>query len=259
MAWTDFLPMAGQVLDHFLGNKARKDSPKLAGQTAYQENMQGILGRLEAAKASGIHPALALGGSISSSGAPMPVGSDFRGAFTDMTNLAMQRRELQMRDEEKRFSREQQEYENSVRRAQLELDLQDRNLKNELTRTQIEAARKSMTDSDRDFAASQAELVRRQSMHTPGVVSRPALGTRENPYEQYVWAKAPNGELIRIPNSQAGYDLETPDTLSAGTLIWPYLKKMWREDAPAREKDIRRLKSFWYEKIRGMPHNLEND
>lgn len=245
----------GKLLDAWFGSKQRKNAPKLAGQTAFLENQQGLLGRLDAAKAAGIHPVLALGGSITGSGAPMSVGTDFSSLGSDYVQSALQKRELQMRKEELAFQQDQAAKQSAAAVTQRQLELEDQALRNELTRVQIEAQRKEMSDSDRNFAAAQQQLALRQSMHTP-------LTSASQIPNQYTQVRDRFGKIQLIPNP-AIYDNELPETVGAFGLLAPEfgyklgehierMKKKWRSDKQA-------VKQFYYEKIKGYPHNVEND
>lgn len=252
--------IGGSVFDFLSGRKQRRESPALAGKTAYQENYQGLLGRVEAGKALGLHPLAALGGSISSSGAPQIVGSDFRGAFSDIAQQAIQRREMQMRKEEYEFNKSQSmkaaEAADQQRAMQYSKDMQEI----ELNAKRGMLIDKEIQNYDRQYDLSQRELLLRQSMHTPGIVQTRKKG--DDVPNMYVPVRDRYGRITHIPNP-AIYDLELPDSVGAGTLLIPEVNsgsnlnwrgrlKNWFEAVKAAERERQA-------KERGWPHNIEGD
>lgn len=114
----------GGVVDGLFGIAQQNRAPRQAGRTAFQENYEGLKGRLEGAKAMGIHPALALGSNIGGSGAPSMVGSDFRGSFENMVNESTRQREWKQEQEFRKSqeanNRERQNYEQRLNEAQIQ-------------------------------------------------------------------------------------------------------------------------------------------
>lgn len=164
MSFTDYLPVVGNIIDGIVGNYQRRKAPELAGKTAYNENMQGVLGRVEAAKSLGLHPTAVLGGSFGGSGAPMPVGTDFGGAFAQSNaNTA--------RDKQYRVENAQREAEESRRR----LEFEDSRLLNEANRRRLESESNLL---DQQLLNAQDELARRQSQHTKTSIAFPGDGIR---------------------------------------------------------------------------------
>jgi len=157
--WQALAAIAGQLIDSWSNNRARNKSPALAGKTAYRENYQGLLGRLEAAKIAGIHPALALGGNISGSGAPGMVGSDFRSAFSDAANEISRRREWQA-EQDMRKSQEQQQRERNASEQRL-------------NDAQIKHIEKQSQFIDEQIAASQEQRIREAQRQTKSTASGP--------------------------------------------------------------------------------------
>lgn len=114
---------AAQAADALIGMYQRNTSDRKAGKTAYQENYQGLLGRVEGAKAAGIHPLAAIGANIGSSGAPMPVGTDFASIARDFEQNKARKdefaKDLGMRKEQMKAQRIQNAQEQQLREAQI--------------------------------------------------------------------------------------------------------------------------------------------
>jgi len=144
--WAVAAPIIGAAIDWLSGSQQQRRAPGLAGQTAYNENYKGLLGRLEAAKVAGIHPALALGSSISGSGSPGLVGSDFRAAFSDASNEVSRQREWKQ--------------EQDMRKAQ-EAEQKRRNASEEqVNQAQIDHLKKQNDFIDEQIKASQEQRIR---------------------------------------------------------------------------------------------------
>lgn len=187
MSWGILGGIVGSVLDYAGNRDNASRAPRLAGRTAYQENYQGLAGRLEAAKAHGIHPTVALGGNISSSGAPGMVGSDFRGAFTDMANEYQRKREWAQEHD----MRKAQEAEQN-RRNKSEQTLND---------AQIQHIQKQNEFIDEQIRASQEQRLRDAARLTKSTASgahdmRTGLSVRSgNGYSDNV-----SGDVVYEPN-----------------------------------------------------------
>jgi len=152
--------IGGSILDGLFGNKQRKDSPKLAGKTAFLENQQGLLGRVDAAKSLGLHPLAALGANISGSGAPMPVGTDFAGAFESVGNAYLQRKQL---DQQKRA----QDAESEIRKAEETRRAAETAADVGLKGAQQRYYDTMTSDIERQARNSEAALIRSQSQVSP--------------------------------------------------------------------------------------------
>lgn len=157
--WAVAAPIIGAAIDAISGRSQQNRAPRLAGRTAYNENYQGMLGRLEAARASGIHPALALGASIGSSGAPSMVGSDFTSAFMNGANEFTRQREWKQEQEFRRA----QEAEKSKREA----------AEQRLEEAQISHIQKQNEFIDEQIRASQEQRVREANRQQVTTVSGP--------------------------------------------------------------------------------------
>lgn len=171
--WMAALPVAGQIFDTLFGSRERRKSPELAGKTAYQENQQGVLGRVEAAKSLGLHPTAVLGGSFGGSGAPPSVGSDFAGAFTSFNDNLSRTRQAQQNDQEYRQRRIEE------MRRQSEADEQRR-----LNDAQINRINKEADWLSEQIRASQAEDVRRSSLATKSTLGDPS--NMSSPFVKYI-------------------------------------------------------------------------
>ncbi len=154
--WAIAAPILGAAIDTISGRRSARKAPTLAGHTAYQENYKGLLGRLEAAKAAGIHPALALGSNISGSGAPQLVGSDFRGAFADAAAAATRQREWKQEQEMRKASERNQR---NVERQRLEQEAR-------LNEAQIKHIEKQSSWLDEQIAASTEQRLRESQRRT---------------------------------------------------------------------------------------------
>lgn len=217
MAWGQF---GFQQLDKLITNESdrigsgaslrRQKSQEQVEQTR-KEAAAGILGRVEGAKAAGIHPSVALGSNVS--GAVLPVGNSFNsGGSYGLAESAMQQRELAMRREELEVNKAQEASRQSYEKQRLDADLEAAKLRNQLTQTQIDAQKKQMADSDRDFLAAQQQLARNQL-----TTSKPIMPAMK---PQYIQVRDRFGKPVTIPNPDL-YDLELPETVGAATLALP--------------------------------------
>lgn len=157
--WAVAAPIIGAAIDWLSGASQQRAAPGIAGRTAYNENYKGLLGRLEAAKVAGIHPALALGSSISGSGSPGLVGSDFRAAFSDASNEVSRQREWKQ--------------EQALRKAQ-EAEQNRRNASEEaVNRAQIDHLTKQNEFIDEQIKASQEQRIREAQRQSKTMASGP--------------------------------------------------------------------------------------
>lgn len=201
------------------------------------EARAGILGRVEGAKAAGIHPLVALGSNVG--GATLPVGNSFNSSAGDgFIQSAIQRRELQARKEELNYQRDvEKDARKSAAEAQA-LNNQETIARTNLLKTQQAAEAKRMTDSDRDFAAYQQAQARQAAAHSVPL----QVGNRQvtGPKPMYVPVRDRHGRIQHIPNPDI-YDLELPETVGAGTLVLP-------EIGPNSDKSphvMDRIKNWW--------------
>lgn len=210
------------------------------------EAAQGIIGRVEGAKAAGIHPLVAMGSNVGSATLPA-VGNSFNSA-ADFANAQAQSsanaREMQMRREELEFNRQQEAKAAADRATNESLSRQETAARIKLIEAQEASERKRMADSDRDFLAAQAA-------HTRQIAARsnplrvPAQPVRSTVPNMYVPVRDRYGKVTYIPNPDI-YDLELPESVGAGTLLLPEVKPtrsrmdVWWEELKARDRAKRR-------------------
>lgn len=146
MSWLSALPIIGQGIDTLLGQRNQNTSPRRAGETAYHENQQGVIGRVEAAKSLGLHPLSVLGGSFGGSGAGIPATSNF-GDFA-------------ARGIEEHSRNRQWKAENAMRTAtEKRLGIEAANAQR-LNQAQIKHIEKQSSWIDEQIAASQEQRLR---------------------------------------------------------------------------------------------------
>lgn len=215
-----WVPLATAALSYFGNKKSRKDAARAqVGQTR-EEAAAGVIGRVEGAKAAGLHPLAGLGTTVS--GAVMPVGNSWDSIADGIGQAAMTYRDMKIRKEEREAQQEQENY-NRGRAAYLDKlsgeaaarEVENAALRNKLLATQIKAQEKAMADSDRDFAASQAQLARM----TPSV----PLRQPEPLPHQYRQMIDRFGKPVSVPNWDI-YDLELPESVGAATLALPEVR-----------------------------------
>lgn len=158
--WAVAAPIVGAAIDAISGRSQQNRAPRLAGRTAYNENYQGMLGRLEAARLSGVHPSLALGASIGSSGAPSMVGTDFTSAFASGAQELTRQREWKQEQE----FRNAQEAERRKREAS----------EQRLEEAQISHIQKQNEFIDEQIRASQEQRVREANRQQVTTASGPS-------------------------------------------------------------------------------------
>lgn len=148
-----------QAVDSAIGMYQRNTADRKAGKTAYAENMQGLLGRVEGAKQAGIHPLAALGANIGSSGAPMPVGTDFAGIARDF--------------EQSKARKDEFAQDMSMRK----MEMKNRSIQNaqeqQLREAQIKRMEKENSWLDEQIRASQQERVRESAQSMVSTASNP--------------------------------------------------------------------------------------
>lgn len=116
--WAALAPIVGGAIDWLTG----QSSHKKAGKTAYQENYQGLMGRVEASKALGLHPTAALGGSFTGSGAfPQTNFGDLAAqGMQTYSNYRQHRAEAEMRRQEEQRRLQEAESQRQLQQAQIQ-------------------------------------------------------------------------------------------------------------------------------------------
>lgn len=165
------------------GRSLRQQMSREQVEQTRKEAAAGIVGRVEGAKAAGLHPLVAMGSNVG--GATLPTGSSFNAVDPGFGAAAMQSREMRMRQEELDYQRTQDKSRAAAAAEGQKLINEQIQAEIDLRRAQTAAQMKQMTDSDRDFAASQAALARQQPVNGLRVPAEdPTLYTR-------VWAVDP--------------------------------------------------------------------
>lgn len=164
--WAVAAPIIGAAIDAFSGRSSQRRAPGLAGQTAYNENYRGFAGRLDAAKAYGIHPALALGSNISGSGAPGMVGTDFRGAFADAAATATRQREWKQEVEMRKMEQQAERNKRTIERQRADQEAR-------LNEAQIRHMEKQSQFIDEQIKASEEQRVRAAQRNLVSTASSP--------------------------------------------------------------------------------------
>lgn len=228
------------------GRSLRRQMQKEQVEQTRKESAAGIVGRVEGAKAAGVHPLVALGSNVGGAAPIGAIGPAFNSSGYDFgQEEEMQKRELTARKEELDYRKSQDATQNQLQRESNQNALEAQRLDNELRKAQIAAQHKQMADSDRDFAASQAALARAQAMHTKPLGS--PIPT------QYTAVRDRYGKIQYIPNP-AIYDLELPESVGAGTLVLPERQSPWYQDA------VEGIKSYFRKSRRnplGLPEPVE--
>lgn len=232
------------------GRSLRKQKLKEQVEQTKREAAAGIIGRVEGAKAAGIHPLVAMGSNVG--GATLPVGNSFNGPVADYLGAAVADREMKQRREEMEFNREQQRQEALKKDSLDALAKQESEARIRLLNAQEASERKRVADSDRDFVASQAAIARQAAARANPlrVPTRPVLREEDRVRPQYVPVRGRHGKVSYIPNPDI-YDLELPDLVGAGTLALPEVEPIsqrvskWWEEVKRKER-ARRVN----------PHNL---
>lgn len=148
-------PIIGAAVDWVTGDRAARKQRKHTQGVAHDEAFGSVTGRVEAAKASGLHPLAALG-TPSSSGANMGGGlSDFTSAASQAVNNYTQQR--QWKQEQEFHKAQVQANKNAQERAEMR----------ESARLNLEAARqhKEMEFIDEQIRASQEQRLREAQRH----------------------------------------------------------------------------------------------
>lgn len=219
-----FIAFGGQMLTQLgtnlsnrigTGRSLRRQMSHEQVEQTRKEASAGIIGRVEGAKAAGLHPLVAMGSNVG--GATLPTGSSFTAVDPGFGQIMMHNREMKMRDEELEYQKSLET--TRAKQAQEAAALQNKAAEAEIELRKAQTARelKAISDSDRDFAASQAQLMRQQP--TNGIVVPP----RKSPPNQYVPLVDRYGQIIHVPNPDF-YDLDLPESVGAATLATPELR-----------------------------------
>lgn len=207
--------IGGAAIDFFSGErsarKARKHTKKVATDEAYGS----VMGRVEAAKAAGLHPLAALG-VPSSSGANVGAGmTDFSSVAQNVTNNYTQQR--QWRAEQEMARAQITDSRNAAQRAEAR--------ENARTNAELSHVQAQNDWIQEQIRASREESLRRNLQATKGVPI-PATAKAASAAMPHQWIKVVDrfGKVIEIPNPDL-YDLETGAILGAGTLGYPEVRE----------------------------------
>lgn len=189
---------------------------KKAAVSPYEEAQQSVLGRVEGAKAAGLHPLAALG-TPTSSGTPMQltdfsaVGDQAQNAIQSYTQQRQWKQEREYQEAQLRSQRSQQANEEMRQNARLNVD--------------IAMANKQMNFIDEQIRASQEESLRRSLAATKALQVPPARSaTRSKIPDQYVPVRDRYGNVQFVPNPDF-YDLDLPESVGAATLAIPEVQQ----------------------------------
>jgi len=187
------------------------------------EAAAGIVGRVEGAKAAGIHPLAALGSNVG--GASIPYTGTSFNSSVDFGSIENQNREMKMRKEELEYSKTAEKQAAAQRATKDALDREESQARIDLIRAQEARERKMVSDSDRDFAAAQAAHTRQAAAaaNPLRVPARRVTPTAKPIPNQYVPVRGRDGKVRYVPNPDL-YDLELPESVGAGTLLLPEVK-----------------------------------
>lgn len=190
---------------------------KKASVSPQDEARQSVLGRVEGAKAAGLHPLAALG-TPSSAGTPMQmtdfsaVGDQVGAAVNSYTQQRQWKQERAFQEAAQRDARSQQANQELREQARLNADLAMTN--------------KQMSWIDEQIRASQEESLRRSMAATPGlsVAPGPRSPAKSVIPDQYVPVRDRFGNIQFVPNPDF-YDLELPSSIGAATLAKPEIQE----------------------------------
>lgn len=213
-----------------------------------REAEAGIIGRVEGAKAAGIHPLVAMGSNVG--GATLPVGPSFNGNTGDYVQAQVQDREMKLRKEELEWNKAQQGKADQARKQQDALNKLETASRIRLLEAQAASEQKRMADSDRDFLAAQQAQARAEAARSnPLRVQTRAVQREEDRVRpQYVPLRDRFGKIQYVPNPEV-YDLELPSLVGAGTLALPEVQpasskisKWWNDlrNKVKYEEDLKR-------------------
>lgn len=246
--------LAGNMSDRIgTGASLRRQMGREQVKQTQAEAAAGIVGRVEGAKAAGIHPLVAMGSNVG--GASLPVGNSFNSS-TDygFGASALQKRELSARREELEYQRSMDKAAANERSIANKLNNEETAARTNLLRTQQAAELKRMSDSDRDFQASQQALARQSAQSHVGLM---VPNRKPKTPDMFVPVRDRHGRIQYIPNPDI-YDLELPDTVGAGTLVLPEIGSNQDKSTGV----MQRIKNWWElikaadRKRRGNPQGL---
>lgn len=217
--------IGGAAIDFFSGERSARKSRKHTKKVATDEAYGSVMGRVEAAKAAGLHPLAALG-VPSSSGANVGAGmTDFSSVAQNVTNNYTQQR--QWRAEQELARAQITDSRNAAQRAEAR--------ENARTNAELSHVQAQNDWIQEQIRASREESVRRNLQATKPLTV-PIRTTSQKPQmpDQYIAIKDRNGGIQYIPNPEI-YDLELPTIVGAGTLIKPevqqgsWMRRKWEE------------------------------
>lgn len=206
LAWA--APLMGAAVDWLSGERSANKSRKHTRSVATNEAYGSVMGRVEAAKAAGLHPAAALG-TPGSSGANAGGGlTDFRAAATDAVSSYSQQRqhrqEMEMARAQASDNRSAQQRAETREQARLNADLARQAKEMEFIDEQIQASRDA-----RIRAATRSQVSGTPTLGTnpvdnlvkvvPHEVTAHLGGVAQgiNPAESQI--QLPNGKVINVP------------------------------------------------------------
>lgn len=223
--------VGGAVVDWFSGERAARKARKHTKQVATDEAYGSVMGRVEAAKAAGLHPLATLGVPTSSGMNSGGALTDFRSVGSEIGNAYSQQRQWRAEREFNEMQMKTQKNEAAQRQlmdqARLNADLA--------------MNAKQMSFIDEQIRASREESIRRNLSATkPTALSvSPTKAAKAIP-EMYVPVRDRNGVTRFIPNPDI-YDLELPDVIGAGTLVLPEAQNSrWLDTVKQKWQDYQR-------------------
>lgn len=208
--------VGGAAIDFFSGDRAARKARKHTKKVATDEAYGSVMGRVEAAKAAGLHPSVALG-------TPTSSGANVGGGMTDFSSLAQNvansyTQQRQWRAEQDMARAQQQDSRNAAQRAEAR--------ENARTNAELSHVQAQNDWISEQIRSSREESIRRNFQATKGVpipVTAKASSSAAMPRQ---WIKVVDrfGKVIEIPNPDL-YDLETGAILGAGTLGYPEVRE----------------------------------
>lgn len=211
--WAAAAPILGAAVDWISGERAARKARKNTKQVATDEAYGSVAGRVEAAKAMGLHPLAALG-------TPSSSGANVGGALTDFASVGQEfgRSVTQQRQwkAEQDFQRAQQSDARALANRQETREQARLNADLARSAAEIEQSRKQGDWIDEQIRASREESLRRNLSSTKPLVVPP----KKDIPTQYIDVRDRFGNIVSIPNPDI-YDLELPSIIGAGTLVLP--------------------------------------
>lgn len=188
---------------------------KSASVSPQKEAYQSVLGRVEGAKAAGLHPLAALG-TPTSSGTPMQmtdftaVGDQVGAAINSYTQQRQWRAEREFQEAQERSLRSQRINEEMRQQARLNID--------------AALAKKQGDLIDEQIRASQEESLRRSLAASKPLSVQPRRDASGKIPNQYVPVRDRFGNVQFVPNPDF-YDLDLPESVGAATLAIPEVQQ----------------------------------